>query len=144
MMKHAHEHAHADGTRHTHFHGHLGVVPPVTSRDRKEHAAGPHEHEHTARKVTLQITFEVGTLEDIGLGGFKVGWLNAEQDGRELTVTAGAGVGSPYLEASVTGPEGQPSVYARTDIRTLTEDLWTAMRQVQGDLAVLAAAKQEG
>ena len=33
-------------------------------------------------KITLEIEFEIGTLEEIGLGGFKAGWVDGEKDGR--------------------------------------------------------------
>lgn len=139
-MKHAHEHTHDDDTAHGHFHEHGDIVPPVRSSDH-EHRTAPHEHEHTTRRVTLEITFDVGTLEDLGLGGFKTGWLGSEQDGRAYSLTAGAGVGSSLLEASVSGPEGSPSVYARTDIRTLVSSLWHQMATIQDEMA--AAAEQE-
>ena len=140
-MKHAHIHTHDGEPPHNHFHGHEQAVPAISSRDHAEHAASPHEHEHRTRQVTVQLTFDVGTLDDIGLGGFKIGWVDAEQDGREYSLAAGAGCGSSLLEASVRGPDGQPSVYAMADIRTLVSALWPQMEAIQAELA--AAAEQE-
>jgi hypothetical protein len=136
-MKHAHDHEHADGTRHSHFHTHDNGAGPF-GRDaagRQAHKAAPHEHEHRTTQVTIPVTFDVGTLEDMGLGGFKVVWLDVEADDREFSLTAGAGCGSPYLEASVTGG-GQPSVYARADIRLLAQELWNQLRLAQEAAAV--------
>lgn len=138
-MKHAHDHAHGDGTRHAHFHEHPEDPRLNLAQDtggRRRHRGQPHEHEHHTRQVTIPVTFMVGSLDDIGLGGFKVGWLDAEQDGRAYSLTAGAGVGSPYLEGSLHGPDGQPAVYAQADIRALASALWDALRQAQSDLAV--------
>jgi hypothetical protein len=143
-MKHAHDHSHPatpehpEGVRHSHFHTHDEEIGELV-RDtefRQAHKAGLHEHEHRTRQVTLEITFDVGALEDIGLGGFKTGWLDTEQDDREFSLTAGAGCGSPYLEAHVSGG-GQPAVYAQADIRTLTGQLWDALREEQARMAVL-------
>ena len=133
-MKHSHTHRHDDGTRHGHFHEHEQDSPLGSTT----HQAEPHEHEHHATRVTIPVTFEAGTLDDIGLGGFKVGWIDAEQSGREYSLTAGAGVGSPYLEASVAGPDGQPSVYARADIREAVTALWREMEIIQRRLAAAA------
>ena len=59
----------------------------------------------------------------------------------QAALTAGAGCGSSLLEASVRGPDGQPSVYAMADIRTLVSALWPQMEAIQAELA--AAAEQE-
>jgi hypothetical protein len=139
-MKHAHTHTH-DGTKHAHWHEHDEAMSEA-ARDteaRRAHRESLHEHEHATRKVTLEITFDVGTLEEIGLGGFKAGWLDSERDGREYSLTAGAGVGSPYLEASVRGPGGQPSVYAQADIRTLVSSLWHQMETIQAGMTAAGA-----
>lgn len=144
-MKHAHQHTHPGENgepdiAHGHFHEHGDIVSPMRASD-DEHRKSPHEHEHTTRRVTVEITFDVGTLEDIGLGGFKVGWLGSKQDGREYDLTAGVGVGSSLLEASVRGPEGSPSVYAQADIRAMVSALWRQMEAIQGEMA---AAKPAG
>jgi hypothetical protein len=143
-VKHAHGHRHEDGTEHGHFHEHDEAAGPFgrDAEGRKAHKAAPHIHEHRTRQVTIPVTFDVGALEDIGLGGFKVSWLDAEQDGRTYSLTAGAGVGSPYLEASVTGG-GQPGAYARADIRKLASVLWDALRAAQADEAVLAQEPEQ-
>ena len=147
MMKHAHEHTHPGqngkpGITHSHFHEHEEDRDPDLAYGesaRKAHKAAPHEHEHRTRTVTIPLTITVGTLEDIGLGGFKVGWLASEKDGRAYSLTAGAGVGSVYLEASVTGPEDQPSVYAQADIRPFTRELWGRLEAIQDELAAAEA-----
>jgi hypothetical protein len=78
-----------------------------------------------AEEITLEITFKVGSLEEIGLGGFKQPWIDAERDGREFDLTCGAGVGNPYLEASARA--GGDAVYARADISELAPKLWDAL-----------------
>ena len=144
-MKHSHTHTHEDGTSHGHFHEHEGRSPDLAQfpagqarlpdpLSRTAHKTEPHEHEHHATRVTLEITFEIGTIDDVGFGGFKVGWLDAEEDGCQYDLTAGAGVGSPLVEASVRA-DGKPSVYARADIRDLTRRLWRLMDAVQAELA---------
>ena len=66
------------------------------------------------KKIKIEMEFTVGTLDEIGMGGFKVPWVDAEQDGRVFTITSGAGVGSPLLEASVT--EGGHWVHAKASM----------------------------
>lgn len=144
MIKHAHVHSHPvtgpDGaetvTEHGHFHVHRDQDhDSMQSREsRAAHKAGPHEHEHHTTTVTLSVEFEVGTLDDLGLGGFKTSWLDSERDGRDYSLTAGAGVGSPYLEAYVSGGD-LPAVYARADIQTLTRRLWDALHARSQEMA---------
>jgi hypothetical protein len=79
-------------------------------------------------KVTLKIEFTVGTLREIGLGGFRIGWLDAENDGLELSLTCGAGMGNGLLEASCNAASGKSEgLYARADIRPLAEALFTEL-----------------
>jgi hypothetical protein len=142
-MKHAHQHTH-DGTAHSHWHKHDAAQD--TDRggaDWSAHKAEPHEHEHTTRQVTVEITFDVGTLDEIGLGGLKVGWADAERDGREYSLTAGAGVGSSLLEASVRGPEDKPPVYAQADIRTMVRALWRQLEVIQDEMATAKQKPEE-
>ena len=73
-------------------------------------------------KITLEIEFEIGTLEEIGLGGFKAGWVDGEKDGRTYALTSGAGLGSELLEAHAR--DGERSVYARADVRVLAGQLF--------------------
>jgi hypothetical protein len=82
------------------------------------------------REVTLAVTFKVGTIQEIGLGGFKVGWFDATtEDGTELSLTAGAGFGNPLLEASAS--RGGKHVYASTDMRKVAEAIFD---ELQGEL----------
>jgi hypothetical protein len=81
----------------------------------------------TARKVIIPVEFEIGTLEQIGYGGFKVTWVSSEtDDGTEYDLTAGAGVGSDLIEASV--KRGDVYVWAKASVRPLTTELWNQMR----------------
>jgi hypothetical protein len=82
------------------------------------------------RKVTIPIEFEIGTIKELGFGALKVGWIDAESDRSELTLTAGAGVGSPLLEASAHSLEREDDgVYARADIRDIANVLFAEMEK---------------
>ena len=129
--RHAHPHTHADGSQHSGWHHHAEDLWEITMDDRT-HAREPHEHEHHPRKVTVELTFDVGTLDDLGYGGFKQTWIDAQKpDGTELSLTCGAGLGSPLIEASVTGPDGAPDIYARVDIRAMVTQLWQEMERLR-------------
>jgi hypothetical protein len=75
--------------------------------------------------VKLEIEFDIGSIEELGFGGFKVGWLDAEQDGTKYSLTSGAGCGNGLLEASVS-KEGN-HLYAKSDIRTLAQKLFEVL-----------------
>jgi hypothetical protein len=81
-------------------------------------------------RVIIHLELDIGTVNELGLGGLKQGWVDSTDDrDRKLSITAGAGVGSPLLEASIT--DGKDHLYARADIhqfgslifRALTEEL---------------------
>jgi hypothetical protein len=73
-------------------------------------------------KVTLEIEFEIGTLAELGYGGFKQSWINADVGPVQFSLTCGAGVGSPYMEASAI--DGDTAVYARADASRLAPKVW--------------------
>jgi hypothetical protein len=79
------------------------------------------------KDITIPLTFKVGTLDEIGMGGFKTGWVSAEQDGTKYEITSGAGLGNARLEASARR-DGK-SVYASADIRTVADQLWPQLAQ---------------
>lgn len=72
-------------------------------------------------KHTIEIEFEVGTIKEMGYGGLKQGWIDAEDKGQKLSFTAGAGVGSALLEASVSDPEEGDYLVAHADIRRILQ-----------------------
>jgi hypothetical protein len=85
-------------------------------------------------EVTLPITFKIGTGEEVGLGGFKVPWVDADDPRnpeRHFGLTAGAGVGSSLLEASVTDEsDGKPRyLYAKARINDLATALFDALAE---------------
>jgi hypothetical protein len=73
-------------------------------------------------KVTLEIEFEIGTLAELGYGGLKQSWINADVGPVQFSLTCGAGVGSPYMEASAS--DGDTAVYARADASRLAPKVW--------------------
>lgn len=77
------------------------------------------------RKIKIEIEFEIGTLEQIGYGGFKQSWIDSELDGREYSLTSGAGLGNSLLEASVT--EGKRGMYAKASIIPLATSIFNAL-----------------
>lgn len=77
------------------------------------------------RKVKVEIEFEIGTLEQIGLGGFKQPWIDAERDGRMYDLTCGAGLGNSFIEASI--HEGKRALYARASITPAATDIFNAL-----------------
>jgi hypothetical protein len=81
------------------------------------------------RKVTIPVTFDVGTIEEVYGKSFtlKVGWFDTEaEDGTELSMAAGAGVGSPYMEGSA--HRDKSYVWARADMRPVAEALFNELR----------------
>jgi hypothetical protein len=73
---------------------------------------------HTApgpKIVTLEIEFTVGTIEEIGIGGLKQPWVDSDHQGRHYSITAGAGLGNPLMEASI--KDGDRNLYAHADMR---------------------------
>jgi hypothetical protein len=76
-------------------------------------------------EITLKVVFIVGTLEEAGMGDSKITWMESESGGRHFELTAGAGMGSRRLEASV--HEGERCLYAVTDITALTRQLFRAL-----------------
>ncbi len=82
-----------------------------------------------SEKITLPVEFEIGTLEEIGLGGLKMNWLSGgpDEDGRTFSLESGTGLGNPWLEAS--GHLGSQNIYARGDIRELAQKLFAALAE---------------
>lgn len=79
-------------------------------------------------KHTIEIEFEVGTIKEMGYGGLKQGWIDAEDKGQKLSFTAGAGVGSALLEASVSDPEEGDYLVAHADIRPVATAIWRILQ----------------
>lgn len=79
---------------------------------------------------TIKIEFEVGTVRELGFGGLKQSWIDAEDKGQRLSLTAGAGLGSPLLEASI--KDGDDYLFAKADIRPVAEAIF---RILQSQLA---------
>ena len=84
------------------------------------------------REITLTVTFKIGTLAQIGMSGLKQSRADAGQDGREYSLTCGAGLGSSLLEAGIT--EGKRSLYARASISPLASDIFDALKPALEDL----------
>lgn len=63
------------------------------------------------REVVIPVTFKIGDLSEIGIGGFKTGWVDAEEDGTRFSLTSGAG-----------------RVYAMANITEVATALWNEMR----------------
>jgi hypothetical protein len=82
------------------------------------------------KTVKVELEFEVGTIKEIGYGGYKVPWIDATSGDKQFDLTAGAGVGSSLLEASVR-EEGKPSIYAIADIQPLAKSIWNVLRDEQ-------------
>jgi hypothetical protein len=74
------------------------------------------------REVTIPVTFKIGTIEELGYGGFKTTWLESDHAGAKFDLTSGAGVGSPLLEGSAR--RDGTSVYAQADIQPLGQVLF--------------------
>jgi hypothetical protein len=78
------------------------------------------------RKVKVEIEFEIGTLEQqLGYGSFKQSWIDSELDGRDYSLTCGAGLGNDLIEASIT--EGKRSLYARASIVPVATGIFNAL-----------------
>lgn len=93
------------------------------------------------KKIKVELEFEVGTLAEVGIGGFKVSWVDSEHEGRDYSLTAGAGCGSSLLEASVIAPDAE-SIYARADIRELAKVLWPQLAREQDAVAAEIAQSE--
>jgi hypothetical protein len=78
-------------------------------------------------KLTLEIEFDVGTLEELGLGGLRQSWVDASHEGREYSLTCGAGLGNTLLEGSVS--DGDRAVYARSTVNDLAQKLFAALSE---------------
>lgn len=77
-------------------------------------------------KLTVEIEFDIGTLEELGYGGFKQPWIDATgPQGGEFSLTAGAGVGNSLLEASAC-IDGR-HLYAKADIRPVANAIFAAL-----------------
>lgn len=100
----------------------------------------PDEPRDEPRELTLTITFKIGTLAQIGLGGLKQPWIDAKRDGREYDLTCGAGLGSSHLEAHVR--DGKRNLYARASIKPLATDLFNALNSALDDVGSQPAGKE--
>jgi len=94
------------------------------------------------KKVYVEMEFTVGTLKEIGLGGLKQPWIDAVQNGREYSLTTGAGVGSSLLEASVS--EGGRAVYARADMSEFAPEVFDMLTAALAELAASPARPDPG
>jgi hypothetical protein len=77
--------------------------------------------------VVLPLAFKVGTLQEIGLPGLQVPWMDGgdEATGTRYDVTCGAGVGNGFVSlGAVRDGKGQ---YARASILDLTAPLFTIL-----------------
>ena len=70
-------------------------------------------------KVKLELEFAIGTIEELGYGGLKQPWIDAEAQGNDgkYALYCGAGLGNWLLEAS--GERDGQHLYAQADIRPL-------------------------
>ena len=93
------------------------------------------------QEIEITLKVKIGTLQEIGMGGFKHGWLNAERDGREFSLTCGAGCGTSFIEGFINAP-GKPSLCAQTSIRPFATELFSALQAAQDEAA--AAGEQAG
>jgi hypothetical protein len=94
------------------------------------------------KKIKVELEFEVGTLSELisehGYGGFKQSWLDGEREGRSYSVTCGAGVGTPDIDASVVAVGGgdRENIYARCDFsKAVQGQLWPQMAAIQDEVA---------
>jgi hypothetical protein len=125
-MKHSHTHAHADGTRHGHFHEHDGIVPPISSRDHKEHESSEHEHDHPASELPAEAWPGMDELLlhlDAGHGMF-IG-----QAGLGKTPGRREHSGRPERKEPATGIAIYHVMRAREDFITTAGLLWVMVRQ---------------
>lgn len=79
------------------------------------------------REVTIPVTFRIGTIGEIGLGGLKVLWVSSEtDDGTEYSLFSGAGVGSSLMEGAI--KRSGKYLHAEASIRGLAEELFNHLR----------------
>lgn len=69
-----------------------------------------------ATSVT-DMVIEVASVPDSIHAGLRQEWVTATDDGVEAVLTAGAGLGSPYMVLTVSR-EGKPTIYETVDVRT--------------------------
>lgn len=75
--------------------------------------------------VIIHMELRIGSIKEIGMGGLKQGWVSAERNGLQLSITSGAGLGNGYLEATI--DDGKDSLYAQADIQQFGALIWDAM-----------------
>lgn len=80
-----------------------------------------------SEKITFELEFDFGTLEELGLTGFKQGFLEATRgDGDDMRAySLTTGIGNTWLEASAS--QGDVHVYAQASARGMAEKLFHAL-----------------
>ena len=80
-----------------------------------------------SRKIKLEVEFEIGTIKELGLGGFHMEWMSAKLDDMSFDLTCGAGLGNSLIMASAT--KGEQHIYAQGSIKPLTNELFEELRK---------------
>lgn len=77
-------------------------------------------------RVTVTLDFEVGTLDQLGIGTLQMPWVDGTEGDGEFDLTVGAGLGNPVMQASYA--EDGRRLYARADISGVARQIWTILR----------------
>ena len=89
------------------------------------------------------LTIPAATLGERGLLalGFRQDWLSGKDDDTEVTITSGAGLGSPYLILTVERP-GKATIHEAIDMRDVLPK-WAEAAIARADALDAALANPE-